>query len=267
MGPADSPSSRDEQLAALLAAPAPRIVPSALRRAGARQAAPVFTVIFGLIFTVFGLAMGSVFFPWNFYRDWQLSAPGTVTAAGRVVAVNGTRLTINKRKVMSYDFTFKTATGADGRGTCYTTGRQWSPKMPVTVRYRPEDPTLCCIEGARLSEGGTAGLFMLVFPGLGLGFIAWFVRSRRRIRSLLERGTVGEALVTAVEQTRTQVNKRYVYRITLQRTDAPDAGTLTLRSYQPAVISFAQSRLASQQPVFVLYDPAKPKRALLPETL
>ncbi len=267
MGPADSSASRDGQLAALLAAPAPRIVPSALRRAGARQATPVSIAILGAIFAVVGLGMGSVFFPWNFYRDWQLSASGTDTATGRVVSVRNTSLSINRRKVVRYEFTFKTATGANERGICYTTGQQWSPNATVTVRYRPEDPEVACIFGARLSESGAVVLPMLILPGAGLGLIAWFVVSRRRIRSLLERGTVGEALVTAVDQTFTRVNKRYVYKITLQRTDAPDAGTLTLRSYQPEVVSFAQARLASKQPVFVLYDPAKPKRALLPETL
>jgi hypothetical protein len=211
--------------------------------------------------------MGAVVFPWNFYRDWQLSTPGTATAAGRVVSVRNTSLSINRRKVVRYDFTFKTATGANGGGICYTTGQQWSPNATVTVRYRPDDPAVACIFGARLSEAGPVVLPMLIFPCAGFALIAWFVVSRRRIRSLLERGAVGEALVTAVDQTLMQVNKRYVFKISLQRTDAPDAGALTLRSYQPAVVSFAQERMASKQPVFVLYDPANPKRVLLPETL
>jgi hypothetical protein len=267
MSPADSPSSRDAQLAALLAAPAPRVVPAELRRAGARQATPVSLAILGAFFAGLGLVMGSVFFPWNFYRDWQLSTPGTATVTGRVVSVRNTSLSINRRKVVRYDFTFKTATGATGSGSCYTTGQQWNPNATVTVRYRPEDPEVACILGARLSEASAVVLPMLILPGAGVALLAWFVVSRRRIRSLLERGTVGEALVTAVDQTLMQMNKRYVFKISLQRTDAPDAGALTLRSYDPAVISFAQERLASQQPVFVLYDPANPKRTLLPETL
>jgi len=268
MSSADAPTSRDEQLAALLAAPPPRTVPGELQRAGYRQAASLGLMIFGLIFGGFGLAMGMVFFPWNFYRDWQLSAGSTLTAPGRVTNVGSTKLSINKRRVMSYDFTFRSAAGADEHGTCYTTGQQWSRNAAVTVRYLPADPTVCRIEGARLSEAnGPAGLFMLVFPGMGAGLVAWSVISRRRIRNLLEQGTVGEAVVTAVEQTYTRVNKQYVFKITLQRTDAPDAGALSLRSYQPAAISFARDRMASKQPVFVLYDPANPKRVLLPETL
>jgi hypothetical protein len=33
------------------------------------------------------------------------------------------------------------------------------------------------------------------------------------------------------------------------------------------VIAFADERMKGNQPVFVFHDPAKPKRALLPETL
>jgi hypothetical protein len=93
------------------------------------------------------------------------------------------------------------------------------------------------------------------------------MRARRRTIALLERGFLAEALVTGIEQTNVSVNNRYVHKISLARTDAAAGGTFVVRQSAPDVIAFAQGRMDAQQPVFVLYDPAKPKRALLPEAL
>jgi hypothetical protein len=263
----DPTASRDEQLAALLAAPPPRIVPSELRRAAAKQAAPLFGIILGCFFALVGLFVVRMTEPWNLYHDWQLSTGSSATATGRVTAVTATNTSTNHIRVMRYDFTFQTADGQPETGICFTTGRRWNPNDKVRVRYLPANPALCCIDGARQTAGGWFSLMFLIFPVAGVGVVAGLILSRRRALDLLERGVVGEALVTAVEQTMTQVNKRYVYKITLQRTDTPDGGALTMRSSQPSVVAFAQDRKASQQPVFVLYDPLKPRRTLLPETL
>ncbi len=40
-----------------------------------------------------------------------------------------------------------------------------------------------------------------------------------------------------------------------------------MNAYQPKAVAFYQARLASKQPVFMLFDPAQPKRALFPEAL
>ena len=91
--------------------------------------------------------------------------------------------------------------------------------------------------------------------------------ARRRLHFLLEHGQVGEARVTAVEATSTQINKQRVYRITLQRVDAAAGAPFTVRRYEPTMVAFVRERLASNQPVFVLFDPAHPERLLLPEAL
>jgi hypothetical protein len=135
------------------------------------------------------------------------------------------------------------------------------------VRYRPENPAVCCIDGARLSAGDGTSTLVLMFPTIGGGLVAWVVIARRRMKALLERGFLAEALVSGVEQTQVRINNRYVHKIILQRTDSADGGALVVKSYLPEVIAFARGRMDAKQPVFVLYDPAKPKRALLPEAL
>lgn len=267
MNSADATAARDEALAALLAAPPPRVVSAALRRAAYRQSAPMVIGVFGGIFLAVGLFFAAMFFPWNFYRDWQLATGDTAVANGRVLSVGDTKLQINKQRVVRYAFSFQPPTGAPVQGECFTTGRRWNERAAVTVRYRPENPAVCCLAGARSSEGTLGMTFVLLFPGIGGALVAWTAISRRRMRALLERGLVGEALVTDLRQTMVRVNNQYVHKIALQRTDSPSGGGFTVSSYQPAVIAFARGRLESKQPVFVLYDPMKPNRAILPEAL
>jgi hypothetical protein len=153
------------------------------------------------------------------------------------------------------------------RGECYTTGERWHAGDSVTVRYRPGAPAVCCIEGARLNEVGWVAAIVLLFPAMGVAIVAWVIVTRRRAADLLENGFLAEALVTDIAPTVTRINGRAVQAITLQRTDSADGGTLTVHSLQPEVITFARERMEARQSLFVLYDPAKPKSAMLPEAL
>ena len=265
---ADHPNAtRADQVAALLAAAPPRVVPAELLRPALRRSAPLSLAVFGSGFMLVGAFFAYMSFPWNFYRESRLAAADTATANGRVISTARTNMSVNKTRVISYEFEFQTSSGAGVRSVCYTTGQAWRPGSAVTVRYRPEEPALCCIAGARLTEMGWAGAFVLLFPVVGAGLVAWIVFARRRMAELLKNGFLAEALVTGVEATAMRVNNRYVHKITLQRTDLPDGGAFVVKQTAPEVIAFANERMNAKQPVFVLYDPAKPKRATLPETL
>lgn len=257
-----------EQIVALLAAPPPRRVPPELRRAAMRQTAPMLFVLIGAGLTLFALMFVVAFFPWNLAQQWQLDADGAATASGKIVGVERTNISIGKKPVMRFTFEFMPATtGRVQRGTCYTTGSSWTDGASVTVRYRPNDPGLACVEGARLSKTGGAAAFVLLFPGIGVTAMVIGLRLRHRALHLLVHGEVAEAFVTALETTSTTINNHPLYRIMLRRVDRPDDPLLETRKWDPAVVSFARARLESKQPVFVLFDPRRPKGVLLPETL
>lgn len=265
---ADTPdASRASDLAALLAAPLPRTVPPNLRRAALRQSASGGLLAMGVLLGFFGAFFAFMFFPWNFYREHQLAESDTATAPGRVTATAQTNMSVRKTRVFSFHFEFQIPAGGVGYGECYTTGSHLRVGDAVKVRYRPEDPTICCIEGARLNQAGSGGVAVIFFPLLGAIFVASAIVVRRRTIGLLTNGFLAEALVTTIENTRMQINKKFVQKITFQRTDSPDGGSFIIRSYQPEVVALASDRLAANQPVYVLYDPAKPQRALLPEAL
>lgn len=250
------------ELAAFLAMSPPRRVPPGVQRAARRLGVPIFVAIMGGLSLVAGSFLAVWFFPWRYLEDRQLRAADSATAPGRVTAVAKTAMRIDKRSVFHYEFEFQ-ADGARASGVCYTTGSAWTEGAEVSVRYRAEEPAVSCIAGARRSPGDGTSALVLLFPLMGAGLIAWHVISRRRIQALLEEGSIVEARVTAVEETRKRVNRRRVFRIVVQPAD----GSLAIETALPDIIAFARTRMEEQQNVLVLYDPAHRKRALLPEAL
>lgn len=259
------PAATDEELVRFLAAPVPRVVPVSLKRDALREASSGMLVLMGVIFLGMGLFFVKVFLPWRQMDEWRLSASQPAVEQGRIVVVGRTTISINKRRVMRYAFEFKTARGEGINGECFTTGQKWSVGDSVKVRYDGAEPALACPEGARLSQGSLGGAFVLIFPIVGGGLIFWVVRSRKRTLWIMQNGTLGDFRVTAIEPTRVTINKQPQFKITLQRVDQADAAPHEVRWYKPELVAFARERQKNGQAVFGLFDPAKPKKVLLPE--
>jgi len=255
------PAIPDDEMAAFLAAPTPRrMVSPAIHRAALRQSAPWIVTLFGAFFGCFGMLFVWFFTPWNYLQDVRLNDAATVS--GRVESVSESNMSINKVKVMRYTFSFQPPSNRQFQGECFTTGFRWHVGEKVTVRYLAKNPAVSRIEGARLSEGSLVLLLTWIFPFVGFTVAGWTLLARRRTIALLERGTVAEALVTSVEPTRTQINRQRVYAIALSRGGGK---TVVLRRHQANIVALARERLESEKPVFVLFDPANPKRTMLPE--
>lgn len=265
MRPVVSPE-RDEMLAALLAASPPRHVPPTLAKAARRQAGSRVGLVFGAVFGLFGMIFVVVFFPWNFLQDWRLRGDSAASTTGKILTAESTRMSINDTRVWRYGHEFSVGEQFL-RGECYTTGPRWAAGDAVTVRYLPNDPLVSCVEGARSSTGNGTVAFVLIFPAVGFGMAIWTLRSRRRAMALLRNGHLGEAVIASVERTGVQINYQPVFKVTLRLRDHAAAVPVVIRCHTPAVVTFAETRFKSGQPVYVLYDPARPKRLLLPETL
>ncbi len=187
---------------------------------------------------------------------------GAPTAPGRVEAVSPTRMKIQGVAVQRIDYSFQPPGQKTGQGTCFATGGNWTFGQRIAVAYLPNDPAIHCPVGARKSESEIGGFTLWLLPLAGIIIIGTTLAARRRARWLLQWGTVTEARVTQVVATSMRVNRRRVFAITFA---LPQGQTITLRRHVSNWVQFAQARLLSLQPVFVLYDPAHPKRLLLPE--
>jgi hypothetical protein len=264
----DPALSHLDRIAALLAATPPRHVPPELRRAAMRQTAPLLFILIGAVVAAFGMIFVVGFFPWNLTQQWKLDASRTATTTGKIVALEPTAVSIGKRNVMRTTFEYSPPqTSGIFRGTCYTTGSRWSLEEEVKVLYRANDPSIACVEGARLTKTGGMAAFVLIIPGIGATLMGIGLTLRHRTMRILVHGHVTDAHVTAIEPTATQINDTPVFQIRLQRVDRPDDPPIQIRKWDPAVVAFARQRLESKMPVFVLFDPQRPNRALLPEVL
>jgi hypothetical protein len=235
--------------------------------AAARNGLPWPLALFGLAFGGFGLLFVGLFFPWRLGDDLRLASAAARTAPGTITDVRRTNVSINKTRVMEYAFRYQAEDGHEHTGLCYTSGPRWSQRAAVQVRYLPDDPDIACVAGARLSAGGWTGLVVLIFPLIGGSLVLWFIVDRRRRRRLLREGRLTEATIVSVEQTAAQANNRPIYRIVLTAPALNGDRPVKIARTNPAEVALARQRAADGQPVFVLYDPAKPGRLLLPEAL
>lgn len=255
----------DEELIAFLAAPTPRAIPARLRKTALRESAPVAVALFGLVFFIAGLGFSWTFFPARQLDQWRLERGPVSEADGRILSVEDTNLSINGSQVRAYRFEFTLPDGRRMEGECFTTGHRWSENASVAVMYASEDPDLACVKGARLGHMDLGGAFVMLFPLVGALVVAWWVRTRRRVVRLLIHGQLGDFVVASVEPTSARINELPQFKITLKRVDGSEAAVHTVRWHQPNRLKLIESRKASAQPVFGLFDPAKPGRIVLPE--
>lgn len=255
-----------QRVAALLAANPPRNVTPEMRKLALRQGFSRFVMIFGALFGTFGLVFVYLFFPWNFPDEMRLGSSDAASAQGRVIHTESTNMSINKTRVMRVTYAFLPQ-GKDKsqEGVCFTTGSRWSTGATVTVRYLRDKPEVSCAVGGRLSEGSWFGAITLVFPLVGFGLVYTGKRQRANVLRTLRHGVTTEARVSAIEPTRTQVNKQTVYRISLARSDKPSAPPLVIKRYQRELLDRLRNIQKQDQPMYVLVDPARPKVVLLPE--
>lgn len=258
---------RDDDLATFLASPVPRMVPARLRSAAHRQFGSALGKWFGLFFGVFGLVFVGAFFPWGCWNDWRLSAAEASVTDGRIISAAETNMSINEVKVWRYLFEYPVPDAAKPlRAECFTTGLRWQPGTPVRVRYLA-GAGLACPEGARITESGFWSVWVIFFPVFGFGLAGYSIRRGRRVERILVHGRLEQARIIAVEKTSVRINHQRVFKVSLRLPGAGALAVLTLRSHVPAVMTFAESKLAAGESVTVLYDPEIPGQVVLPEAL
>jgi len=255
-----------DDIARLLASAPPRQVSEHVVRAAKKEGVGWGTAVFGLLFGGFGLMFVGLFFPWSIASELELNALGRRTT-GVIMSQTETNMSVNETKVIAHRFQFTTEDKASHTAECYTTGPRWPNGATIEVRYLPQDPTVACIEGARLNKAGWAAAFIVVFPLIGFGLAGWTLRARRQTGQLLRTGLVAEVDILSVEATNMQVNKQPVYKIILTSPVQPGGEPMTIKRLNRADIDLADRHAKEKQPLFVLYDPRKPARLIFPEAL
>lgn len=224
-------------------------------------------VAFGIFFVSFGMVFVWIFFPWRFWDEFLLRGKGARETSGLVDRVSETHMSINETAVYEYHFLYTPEGSTQLAALCYAPGGNWSEKSRVTVRYLPDRPQVALINGASLNAGGLFGSFVIIFPLAGFGMAIGVLVLRSSYLRLLREGLAAEVDILSVEGTTLEVNDKTVFRITLSEPGTVGGKTIVIKRYDVADINLVTRHAQQKQPVFVIYDPRKPKRLVFPEAL
>ena len=180
---------------------------------------------FGWIFFGFGMLFVFGFIGDADLTSWYLFRGQTETAQGIVTAVEKTNATEGGDKhghggtpiyAYSYHFTYSQT---EHQGVSYRVGMAAQAGATVTVEFPKNHPDISRIQNMRRNVFGPSVMFVLLFPLIGLIFIIINLTRGRKNLSLLANGEHVQAVHTDKEATRTQINKRTVYKVWFEFTD------------------------------------------------
>ena len=237
--------------------PPPRPVPFLLR------AQVLFGGIFcfiGWVFFTSGMVFAVVFGSFADVTSWYHFRNPPATANGTLVEVTETGASENNNRIYAYRYSFR-AEGADYEGVSYATGRRHEPGEQVVVEYVEGNPAVSRLRGMRRAEFGPWILFVLIFPLVGFIFILVSLRGGLKANRLLRNGKLAWGELVSKEPTNTRINNRVVYKLTFDF--QPEEGghaQAVARSHMP-------EKLQDEQRERLLYDPFRPEKAVLLDSL
>lgn len=188
------------------------------------------------------------------------------TASGKVTAVEKTRASEGGNDHTSgtpiylfhYDFTFS---GEKFSGFSYKTGGSATVGELVDIEFPSGHPERSRIHGMRRAEFGPGVVFVLVFPLIGLGFIAYCFKAARKNFFLLVHGEYTVAQFISKEATNIEVNSKKVFKVWLEFVTANGSTQrIFIRTSSPE--KFEDNEL---HPLF--YDSKKPGQVTLLENI
>jgi len=221
----------------------------------------------GWLFLGFGLI-----FVWVFaiHVDFSgLLRPITrqVETRGQVIAIEDTHLSeggdddTSGTPIIRIAYAFAGPGGRRLEGASYSLGTDVQLGDLVRVEYAAANPENSHILGMRQAPLPPAGLFVVVFPLIGLIMVVYSLMEGIKGIRLLRGGVLAQATLISAEPTSMSVNNRPVFRLTFDFTDTDGSlHEVTSRTTQPEL-------LQDQKTEPVLYDPRNPDSAVLLDSL
>lgn len=228
---------------------------------------------FGWVFFGFGMV-----FVWVFTLNSDFSTPvfwgGTDTFTGVIQGVGETNFSSDDRRIYEYAYSYRDALGIERTGKSYSQRMRIKSGDACTVEVAKLKPSLSRIEGMGRTPMGMAGLFVLLFPIIGLSLIVSTSRKGMRVVRLLREGNLAYGKFThkakAADLCRqrvknapriTEENDRPVYRL-YYTFKAVDGG-----KHEACVDSSTTEDLIDDEFEPIVYNPNKPEEAFLMDSL
>lgn len=225
-----------------------------------------FMVQFGALFFAFGMVFWWVFGAQSDVTSWFKFMGNLKLEQGTVTGVEDTGISEGGSDSspgtpiyrVFYEFELD---GVIYREECYDTGFNRGPGALVDIEFVPDDPATSRIVGTRKSALGIWGVFVAVFPGIGLIFMSIGLLRNAKAARVLGVGKLSRGRLVSKEPTNTRINKQMVYRFTFEFED--ESGT----THQVTGRTHHTSLLEDEETERILYNPAKPNEGVLVDTL
>lgn len=245
--------------------PAPRSVPARIRKLVLSTTGLNVRLLAGAGLLGFGLLVSLLFFPRKLVGELLLDHSEYRQAEARVTDLVTSRLSVNKRSVHRATYEF-TVDQRKHNGSSYHTKDLPTPNGHRTVHYLASDPTVNRLAGGSLNPVGYLGALMGLFPLVGLVILFGALRNRHHRLRILRVGKFALAHVRSIDATNVRINNQLRFRITIQLESPEVPEPLELYRHGPEV-DLARRSLESSEPTGVLYDPARPSRLIILESL
>lgn len=216
---------------------------------------------FGWIFFSFGLI-----FVWTFtmqadLTSWYHFRGNKTETYGILTKVSPTDMTINKRKVYKYEYSFEDEFGEGFTGISYSNNSSLSQGKKVLIEFPNNNPDISRIKGMTRGKIGLFGLFPLIFPLIGVFFMFFGIKKGLKANRLLTIGFLTEGKLIDKQITNTRVNNKPVIKLTF-KFHARDG-----MPYKLVTKTHRNFLLEDNPTEKLLYDRRNPKKAIMLDTL
>ncbi len=244
----------------------PRNIPANIRECLLPICAFQSYIILGGVLLGFVLLFFVIFFSWNVATEMILDTAQSSQSEALVTTVEDTSMRVNKRQVKRVKYEFTTRQEQKSQGYSYFTRDIPAVDSRRTVSYLTSNPKLNRLEGGRLNPTGYWGFLIAILPTAGLVFVLATLGYRRNKMRVLRLGQFELAQVQSIEATNVIVNKQRRFIISMDIPSQRDLGPFVHYGYGREV-DLAQQRKDSSEPLGVLFDPAKPSRMIIIDSL
>ncbi|GMT49148.1 MAG: hypothetical protein IEMM0008_0687 [bacterium] len=218
------------------------------------------TNLLGWLFLAVGLLVSAFLLPDFDFKAYIDFRGELVHGDGEIIGQERTNVSINKRDVIGYQYTFKAIDGKEYQGKSYTTQLLESGQR-VAIEYPSGRPKRSRIIGASTSSLPIAFVAFFIFPLAGLIFIILGLKRGLKANKLLANGQEAYGKLIQSVRTNTRINKQYVYKMTFS------FSALDGRQFQVVEKSHTPEILSDEKEELLLYHPDNPSYAVLFDNL
>ena len=231
--------------------PPPRHVPAGLK----------ISLLFGGPLNMIGwffLGFGGIFF-WIFalngdysfitFSGVKLETTGVITRSEKTNASEGGSDTRPGTPIYANYFRFSTATD-EIESVSYATGRSLGSGTQVQVEYLASNPRQARIKNMRRALFPPFVAFVIIFPVIGLGFVAAMFRKGIKSVRLLRVGRSTTGKLRSKIPTNLRINNQQVYRLTFDYTARDGrSSSISVRTHETELLEDDESER-------LFYDPS-----------